>query len=553
MTEETASSSDASRRDESPGAEPSPEPTRRVIPWAELVVVGIILLVALALRLHDLSSLPGGFHGDEAVVGLESQRILDDGSIGPYSEQAAGQPTGPMYVFALAVALLGNDVVAVRVVSAVVGTLTVLALYLALRRVLTVEIAITGASLLAVMSWHLHFSRIAYPLIFWPLLAVLIGIAVDQALRTLRPGWWIAAGALIGSGIYVYNAHPLLALVSVLVIVLWMVARDREDAVRRHGPGLALAALAGLVILVPMLHYIQEDPGRYREHFQEASVFERPEWTELETNGQRAEFLARAYGSYWKRLCCTPKLDVVDATGLVPVLPFSLLVLSAIGIPIALRRYRLPIVWFGVVVVVILPVSTIITEGGLARRTFVIVPFLAMFAAIALSTVFSSMQQRGRVARWAAAIVVAVAFGMVSFQSLHVYFGEFAAANVEERALGLPMADAARFIDTLPDEHYVYFLSNTWSFDYVTRTFLAPDREGEDRSREFGRYSLAVSERNGTPIFVLLGHYLSEIDALRRLYPGGEVLRGHGEEAPTFVAYRVVLPEPEPPVHQIGE
>jgi 4-amino-4-deoxy-L-arabinose transferase-like glycosyltransferase len=508
---------------------------------AEVAVIVTILFVAFALRLVHLQTLPAGFHGDEAVVGLESQRILRDGNIGPYSPYAAGQPTGPIYVSALSVGLLGNSVLAVRIVSAVVGAATVLLLYLVLRRLFSVEVAVVGASLLAVMSWHLHFSRIAYPLIFWPLTAVLIGVAINEALRTARLAWWLAAGALIGGGIYVYNAHPLLAVASAVVIGLWLAFKDRGRSIPRHARGLAAAVLAAVVVAVPMMRYAQDDSTRYSSHFDEASMFGRPEWTELETRQEQASFILSQYGGFWTRICCSPELDVVDATGLVPVLPLSLLVLSAIGLPVALRRYRLPIVWFGAAVIVMMPLSTILTEGGVARRTFVIAPFLAMFAAIGLVAGFAYVQQHGRVTRAIATVLLAGAFGLVSFQSLQIYFGEFAEANVEERALALPIADAAKFIDALPQDHYVYFLSNTWSFDYATREFLAPDRRGEDRSREFGRLSLAVNERRGVPVFVLLGHYMADIDEIRERYPNGELLSGD-EENPTFIAYRPTPP-----------
>ena len=40
-------------------------------------------------------------------MGLEARRILDRGSIGPYSPTALGQPDGPMYLAASGPAWLG--------------------------------------------------------------------------------------------------------------------------------------------------------------------------------------------------------------------------------------------------------------------------------------------------------------------------------------------------------------------------------------------------------------------------------------------------------------
>src|SRR4028119_1110601 len=99
------------------------QPLRKLLP--------LLLVVALAtfLRFYKLSDLPLGLHGDEAVSGLEARRILQQGSIGPYSHLALGQPSGPLYLFTIPLKLFGNTIFALRALTALVGTCTVLLLY----------------------------------------------------------------------------------------------------------------------------------------------------------------------------------------------------------------------------------------------------------------------------------------------------------------------------------------------------------------------------------------------------------------------------------------
>ena len=94
----------------------------------ELAVVGVILAGAAVLRIYDLGSLPYGMSGDEANVGLEGERILHDGWVGPYSPYAMGQPAGVLYATAVPLALFGKSVVALRLEPAIAGVLTVAAL-----------------------------------------------------------------------------------------------------------------------------------------------------------------------------------------------------------------------------------------------------------------------------------------------------------------------------------------------------------------------------------------------------------------------------------------
>jgi hypothetical protein len=71
--------------------------------WEVLALILAITGVALLLRLVNLTTLPTGLHGDEAIVGMEGQRILREGWIDPYSPSARGQPTAPFYLAAITV------------------------------------------------------------------------------------------------------------------------------------------------------------------------------------------------------------------------------------------------------------------------------------------------------------------------------------------------------------------------------------------------------------------------------------------------------------------
>lgn len=516
-------------------------PLTRDLISLELLVLLAILAVALMLRTVELDSLPAGVHGDEAVVGAEAQRILREGSIGPYSRHAGGQPTGPIYVSALAIALLGPSIETLRLVSAVAGVLTVLALWVVLRRNLGPGVALAAAALLAVLPWHVHFSRIAYPLIFWPLLAVLLGGALAEALRSGSWRWWAVTGVLLGGGVYVYNAHPLLVAVTgtTILVSLLVFERDRLPALRRHVAGLLVCALCALVVVLPMMDYARGEGARYGKHFRDVSTFEQKEWHALDSRPEQARFIGTTYVSYWSGLCCESELDPVDGTGLTPLVPVGLLFLAAAGLGIALRTRRTPLIWFALIAVVAMPAATFLTEGGLARRTFILAPLLAMFGALALVQLYRYLRRRMPKTGGVALAAAALALGLVGYQSVVVYFDQFAAPEVQERVLALPMTDSARFMADLPEDHYVYFYSNRWSFNYVTRRFIAPETRGEDRSKQFGRYHFWVQPSKGRPVIVLLGHYMNDFEAVRKLFPEGEVLWGGPGQQATFIAYRV--------------
>lgn len=506
------------------------------VAYWEVAAVVAITLVAFLLRVVNLSTLPAGFHGDEAVIGLEAQRILDEGYIGPYSPYAAGQPTGPMYLTAVSAWIFGNTVFAVRIVPALLGTLTVLALYVVLRRNVGAPAALLGSGILAVMSWHIHFSRIGFPLVAWPLLAVLTAGAVAEATRRSGPRWWAVAGVLTGAGIYVYNAHPLLAATIGLFIAGYLVL-NRRVPLRRDLRDVAVFLLAMLIVLIPMVRFATDDDTYYWDHFERARTTDTEAWLALDSMSEQALFFAREYREVWIWLCCEPEVDRVDGTGLTIIAPHLMLLLAAFGLLLALWRGRGPLVLMGAMIVLIMPLGPVLTVGGDARRTLVTVPFIAMFCALALTGSVDALAKRSRRAATMAAVAGAMLVGTVAYQNINLYFREFADPAVQEQVLGKPMADAARFLKDLPADYYVYFYSNTWSIDYATRLYLAPDVRGEDRSDRFGEHHFEIEPGRGRPLFIFLGNYRNDIDTVRELYPGREITPDDFAVRPTFRAY----------------
>src|SRR5690606_7818515 len=96
-----------------------------VVDNADVLFIWFIGIVAVLARFTLLDSLPDGLHGDEGSTGLDARRIIDEGSIGPYTPSALGQPAGPMYVAAVFVKLLGSEIVSVRAPMATMGVATV--------------------------------------------------------------------------------------------------------------------------------------------------------------------------------------------------------------------------------------------------------------------------------------------------------------------------------------------------------------------------------------------------------------------------------------------
>lgn len=496
-----------------------------------------ILGSAAVFRLQDLGSIPYGISGDEATSGLEAERILEEGWIGPYSPYAAGQPAGPLYLGAVSVGLLGKSFFALRLVPAIAGILTVLAVYAIARRHFGAAAGLVAAALLAVSGWGIHFSRFAVPLGVWPLAGALAAGALLEALRMGSWAWWAGAGALAAAGVYVYDAHNIY--LAVLAVFLAGTAVARRGSFRPLAAGIAVMTVAFALVALPMGLWAARHSEEYLGHARYNTIFNQPSWESLSGPAAKARFLIARYGDYWDQLCCDPRVDGVDGTGLVPLMPTGYLGLAAFGMLFGAGRLRSPFVGLGIAVVLLMPIAWVLSEGGHARRALVTLPFLAIFAGVGV------VELARRSGRLRAPVVAALALllALIAYQSLDDYFGTFARSEAERFTFGADMNDASFYMKALPPNRHVYFYSSSASITHETRRFIAPDVVGEDRSREFGgNYSFAV-ERDGTvPVFIFMDAYEGDVAEVRGLYPGGRTIVGGEPTDPAFVAY--VAPRP---------
>ena len=395
-------------------------------------ILALILVLAAALRCFDLGGLPMGLHGDEGIVGYEARRIVREGSIGPYSPASFGQPAGPIYFSAIGVALGGDEILSVRALSAIFGVLTIATLFWVARASLGAATALIGAFTLATLTWHLHYSRIAFPLVAWPLMCVLIIGALEQAQRRGQARWWVIAGFLNGLGVYAYKAHPLFGLIA-LGFAAWSLLRSDAATARRPAlrwGWLALYCGAAVVAASVLMHFALDPANNYGGQFALTSIFNQADWLALNSLPQKIGFLGARYFHWWSWMIWRPVVDTTDGAGIMPMISPVLAGFSLVGFCAFKRRETL--VQWSRWIVVLVPVAAVVTGDGLARRTLSLSPFLCVLAAVgAVELVrWARSDKRALVARWMPG-VVGILLTLHAALSLHAYFVTFARAPVQ--------------------------------------------------------------------------------------------------------------------------
>ena len=158
------------------------------------LLFGIVLLATI-LRLNNIHSIPHGLYIDEVSIGHNAYLILQSGKDEygvnfPLFFQAFGEYKLPVYIYltSFSMALFGKTEFAVRFMSALFGSGTVLLFYYFLKQLFSLDLKafsktiqrytpFIGAFVLAITPWHIQLSRGGFEAIvavFFYLLGILL-------------------------------------------------------------------------------------------------------------------------------------------------------------------------------------------------------------------------------------------------------------------------------------------------------------------------------------------------------------------------------------------
>ncbi|GAG23778.1 unnamed protein product, partial [marine sediment metagenome] len=178
-----------------------------------------------------------------------------------------------VYLVALSVTILGRSPGAIRIVAALLGTLTIPATYLMAKAMFNRRIGLLAAAITGLTLWHVNLSRIGFRAVAMPLL---VALALWQLWLGLKDGnrrHFLAGGLLYGLTFYAYLAARF-TIVALGVFALYLIlvgSWKLEVGGWRHG---ALTfVLAALVVLAPLMVYVATHGDAFLGRVGQVSIF----------------------------------------------------------------------------------------------------------------------------------------------------------------------------------------------------------------------------------------------------------------------------------------
>lgn len=225
-------------------------------------ILALIILLAAVLRLWGLGSVPVSPDWDEAALGYNAYSILhtgrdEYGKFLPVVLKSFGDYKPALYVYTIIPFLPFFDlsVVAVRLPSALLGTLSVYITYLLIKELFKrKDLALLSAFFLAISPWHIQFSRVAFEAnlgLTCNILAVFFfikGISKNYRLFTL-------SAFFAAFSIYSYQSEKVF--VPLLFFSLGIIFQ--HEIIKIPKKYLIIPILLGFLLMLPMILTVASD------------------------------------------------------------------------------------------------------------------------------------------------------------------------------------------------------------------------------------------------------------------------------------------------------
>ena len=241
-----------------------------------LILLILILVIAALFRLWQLDKIPPGFYPDEAINGNEA--ISNPGKI--FYPENNGREGLFINLIAFSFSIFGTSILALKIVPAIIGILTVLGLYLLTKELFIKHsekcsrcVALLSSFFLAVSFWHVNFSRIGFRAILLPFILVFSFYFLIKGFRNKKILNFILSGIFFGLGFYTYISFRFAVLILPAILIPFWFIYKKENFQKKFLLSTLYFLLSALIIALPIAIYFLKNPQHFIGRATPISIF----------------------------------------------------------------------------------------------------------------------------------------------------------------------------------------------------------------------------------------------------------------------------------------
>ncbi len=441
--------------------------------FQEMLFIAAILCLAACLRVYRLDELPPGLHYDEAFNAQMATRVLTGVERPIFFRENLTEEPMAIYTAAIFFGWFGESAWTLRLASAFAGIVGVATLYALARAMFASRrVAALAALVLALLYWHINFSRLGMELIFAPLMMTLCVLFLWKTVASrqssvashlspflslvthhLSP---VLAGIFLAATQYTYKA----AIIFPAFVAAWIGAEIFADKsfLARHRRGLWIGAGAAFLAFLPLGLYFVTHPGEF---------LERPTSISIASAGFAAlgENTLKIVGMFFWRGDANPRSNLPERPALDAFLALGFIIgLLACLAQWRRREARALLLWFGVM---LLP-SALTDYAPHFGRSIGATPAVALIVAFGIKEIIEKAESKKQKAIWLLPTVYGLlisGFAFTAYSTARDYFavwgaraGLFDSFDAGILRVGQQLAaqppDERIYFSPLTDEHY---------------------------------------------------------------------------------------------------
>jgi hypothetical protein len=206
---------------------------------------------------------------DSAYKGLDAISIREFGERPIFLDWNAGREALIAYLVAATQMLLGTSVVAVQLVVALAGCVTLIFLYLFVRSTFNAKLALLTTFLVAISKWHIIHSRYGLRLSFLPMFEFAVLYFIVRAFRSGKLKWMVIAGLLGGLGFYGYIAFRIFP----FILFVFLINSPWRKELIKQWKGITVAVLLAAFVVAPFAWFSIQNFDRFSDRMKRTAVW----------------------------------------------------------------------------------------------------------------------------------------------------------------------------------------------------------------------------------------------------------------------------------------
>jgi 4-amino-4-deoxy-L-arabinose transferase-like glycosyltransferase len=430
------------------------------VEWRNVVAMTAIMLLGLGVRLWGI---------DTTLRFMMDETVFTDAMLelpgNPDLMNGGGKSTFTQvypYWNAGTVALLGNNLVGLRLASILIGVMTIPAIYGLARALFDNRLALAAALIAATFPPNVHFSRISWGHMGDQLFGVMALMFAARALAHNRRLDWAFAGVSLGLTQFFYEVGrllfpPLFILWGVWLAICWNLRAQRR--------GLVIAGVAAVLVAAPIYYSVAVRGMPFTPRLNESGrdfnmllrVFDRdaPEHERHQLVAQWMNpFLVYTH---------TPDALAEYYGGQYGFVPPAVIPLFLLGVAWLLLRLRYPAFVLLLALALVSAANVLANDSAIAARYVAMLGVIPIIIALGLRTVLRLLSIDRVKSLWLVSAVLIAAFQVYFYFGVHLpYYNEQRRRTIPERDL----FDAILLTPTLPRNTEMYILDGFQFIDY---------------------------------------------------------------------------------------